>query len=57
LVRSVAAYAFQGQHGVSNGPDDPFDPARSVIQVAETTADSSGKFDLLLPSSVDCGSP
>jgi hypothetical protein len=53
----IRAYAFLGDKGVSSGPDDPVNPARSVIQVAETTADSSGQFDLWLPSQIDCGSP
>jgi hypothetical protein len=53
----IRAYAYLGNWGLSSGPDDPVDPARSVIQVAETTADSSGQFDLFLPASLDCGTP
>jgi hypothetical protein len=53
----IRAYAFVGKNGLTSGPDDPSDPALSVIQVAETTADSSGKFDLLLPARVESGPP
>jgi hypothetical protein len=53
----ISAYAFLGKYGLTSGPDDPFDPAVSVIQVAETTTDSSGKFDLLLPAQIDYGTP
>jgi hypothetical protein len=53
----IRAYAFLGKNGLTSGPDDPLDPALSVIQVAETTADSSGKFDLLLPSRIDFEPP
>jgi hypothetical protein len=53
----IRAYAFLGKYGLTSGPDDPFDPALSVIQVAETTADSSGKFDLLLPAQINFGLP
>ncbi len=53
----IRAYAFLGSQGLSSGPNDPVDPARSVIQVAETTADSSGQFDLFVPSRIECGAP
>ena len=45
----IRAYVLLGEALPTNDPDDPANPVRAVIQVAETRADSGGQFELLMP--------
>ena len=48
----IRAYILLGEEAPTNDPDDPNDPVRAVIQVAEARADSQGQFELLMPESL-----
>ena len=49
----IRAYILLGSGGYTESRDDPENPARSVVQVAEVRADSEGRFRLLMPQALE----
>jgi hypothetical protein len=49
----IRAYVVPGTTFPTNGPGSSQTPGVTLVQVAETSADATGRFELLVPTELD----